>query len=176
MISIIVATSSSGIIAADGKIPWKCSADMKHFKETTENNVVIMGRKTWDSIGRKCLPNRRNIIITRNPNNIRYASNFGEIPHSALSIESAITIAHYSYLYEQPEIFIIGGEEIYRQCLQKNIVDKVYLSLIDDKLCKCCKPINLKRFEFDHSRWKQIKSENKEGFKLLIFEKVENDA
>ena len=178
MISIIVAISSSGVIAANGKIPWKCPADMKYFKDTTTNNIVIMGRKTWDSIGRNCLPNRGNIVVTRNPNNIRCASSLRRgIPRFALSIEAAIRIASMSYLYEQPEIFIIGGEEIYRQCLQKNIVDKVYLSLIDDKLCKRCKPIGLKRFDIDMlSEWKKVKTENKKGFKLLILEKAENDA
>ena len=65
MISIIVATSHSGVIAVNGKIPWKCSADMDHFKKITTNHNVIMGRKTWDSLDNNPLLNRNNFIITK---------------------------------------------------------------------------------------------------------------
>ena len=65
MISIIAAVSKNGVIGVDNKLPWNLPEDLKRFKELTTNNVVIMGRKTYESIG-KPLPNRINIVITRN--------------------------------------------------------------------------------------------------------------
>ncbi len=76
MISIIVATSPSSVIAVNGKIPWKCSSDMKHFKKMTIDHNVIMGRKTWDSLNNNPLPNRNNFIITRNINNFNISSSY----------------------------------------------------------------------------------------------------
>ena len=65
MISIIAAVSKNGVIGVDNKLPWNLPEDLKRFKELTTNNVVIMGRKTYESIG-KPLPNRINIVVTRN--------------------------------------------------------------------------------------------------------------
>ena len=66
-ISIIVAVAENGIIGSDGDMPWKLSSDLKRFKVITTGNPIIMGRKTFESIGRP-LPNRHNIVITRNEN------------------------------------------------------------------------------------------------------------
>ena len=102
----------------DNDLIWKIPEDLKHFKFHTKGNVVIMGRKTYESIGRP-LPDRENIIITRNSD---YKCD-GCIISS--SLEEAIMKAN-----KQKETFIIGGSQIYDLALEANIVDKIYLTRI----------------------------------------------
>ena len=112
MINIIVAASLNNVIGKDNKLLWRQSADLKRFKELTWGKTVIMGRKTFDSIG-KPLPNRRNIVITRQEIEIEEC----EVVHS---LEDALKL--------DDEIFILGGGEIY----QKSIIlaDKIFLTRI----------------------------------------------
>ena len=116
MASIIVATSENGVIGVDNKLPWYLPEDLKRFKKLTENNVVIMGRKTYESIG-KPLPNRFNIVISRNKDLT--------IPGCLVvnSLEKALYKAG-----SDKKVFIIGGGEIYRQSLE--YVDKIYLTKV----------------------------------------------
>lgn len=116
MINIIVAASLNNVIGKDNKLLWRQSADLKRFKELTTGKTVVMGRKTYDSIG-KPLPNRRNIVITRQSI---------EIPGCEVvnSLEEALNLDN--------EIFIIGGGEIY----QKSIIlaDKIFFTLIQTEV------------------------------------------
>ena len=104
-ITIIVAQAQNGIIGNNGTLPWHLSADLKRFKQLTTGNTVIMGRKTWDSIG-KPLPNRHNIVITRSANLPLKGA------QTASTLEAAIHMAP-----EGIEKFIIGGAEIYKLAL-----------------------------------------------------------
>ena len=115
MIKIIVAMSKNRVIGKNNELIWKLSSDLKRFKELTTNNPVIMGRKTYESIGRP-LPNRRNIIITRNT---EYSVEGCEI---VSSLEEALLLTNN-------ECFIIGGGEIYTQSLE--VADKIYLTLVN---------------------------------------------
>jgi len=115
MIKIIVATSKNRVIGNNNQLIWKLSSDLKRFKELTTGNPVVMGRKTYESIGRP-LPNRRNIIITRNS---EYEIDGCEI---VSSLEEALLLTNNN-------CFIIGGGEIYKQSL--DIADKIYLTLVD---------------------------------------------
>lgn len=119
-ISIIAAISKNNIIGSEGNLPWHLSDDLKNFKRLTLNKPLIMGRKTFESI-KKPLPNRINIIISRNKH---YAVNNNDVIICD-SMESAINKARE---YEQ-EIMIIGGAQIYEQAL--NIADKMYLTIVD---------------------------------------------
>jgi len=112
MINIIVAASLNNVIGKDNKLLWRQSADLKRFKELTTGKTVVMGRKTYDSIG-KPLPNRRNIVITRQDIEIPGC----EVVHS---LEDALKV--------DDEIFILGGGEIY----QKSIIlaNKIFLTRI----------------------------------------------
>lgn len=114
MIKIIVAMSENRVIGNNNELIWKLSSDLKRFKELTTNNPVVMGRKTYESIGRP-LPNRRNIIISRQPD---YLVDDCEI---VSSLEEALLLTN-------SDCFIIGGGEIYKQSLE--IVDKIYLTLV----------------------------------------------
>jgi len=103
-ITLIVAMDRLNTIGCDGQMPWHLPADLKHFKQTTMNHPVLMGRKTYDSIGR-ALPGRQNIVISRN-------TEFqAEGVVLADSLQSAITRA------EHDEVMVIGGGEIYRQAM-----------------------------------------------------------
>lgn len=116
MLSIIVAVGENNVIGKDNDLIWKLPRDMRHFKETTTGHYIIMGRKTFESNGRP-LPNRTNVIITRDKN---YTAEGCVIVHS---LEDAINEAK-----EDKEAFIIGGGEIYKKSM--TLVDRIYLTQI----------------------------------------------
>lgn len=116
MINIIVAISKNRVIGNDNKLIWSLPSDLKRFKQITTGNTVVMGRKTYESIG-KPLPNRRNIIITRNSD---YKVEGCEVVNS---LEEALMLCNN-------ECFIIGGGEIYKQSLP--LADKLYLTVINE--------------------------------------------
>lgn len=102
----IVATDSEGAIGRGGEIPWRLPEDLRHFKELTMGHPVIMGRKTWESLPRRPLPGRRNIVLTRDPH------------FSADGAERAASPEHAVSLCAPDEVpFFIGGGEIYRQSI-----------------------------------------------------------
>lgn len=117
----IVAMSINGVIGKDNKLPWSCKEDMKRFKELTTDNVVVMGRKTHESIG-KILPNRINIVVTSTVNIITSKS---EDLHFCPDISSALLLAD-SF---NKKIFIIGGDTLYKQTIP--LWDLLYLTIIN---------------------------------------------
>ncbi len=115
-LSIIVAVSENGVIGRGGTLPWRLPADLKYFRRVTTGHAVVMGRKNFEDIGRP-LPDRRNIVLTRD-------SGFrAEGCLVARSIEQAITLAG-----DDPEIFFIGGAELYTQILPR--ADRLYLTRV----------------------------------------------
>ena len=116
ILSIIVAAAENGVIGRDNGMIWKLSADLKRFKSLTTGHTVIMGRKTFESLGR-ALPNRRNIVISRNP---AYRAAGCEM---ATSVENALKMAD-----REEEVFIIGGGMIYRQMWDQ--ADRLYLTIV----------------------------------------------
>jgi len=117
-LSAIVAMSDNRVIGKNNQLPWHLPADLKHFKTLTTGHAIIMGRKTYESIG-KALPNRLNIILTRNT--LFHAPGC----HITASLNEAIQLAH---AHHTGEIFIIGGVDIYTQCLPQ--IQRLYLTLI----------------------------------------------
>ena len=115
-ISMIVARSQNHVIGRDNQMPWRISADLQFFKRVTMGHPVIMGRKTWESIGRP-LPGRRNIVVTRNQN---LQLQGGEVVHS---LEEAL-----NSLAEFPRVFVIGGEQLFTQAFP--LADRLYLTEI----------------------------------------------
>lgn len=120
MINIIAAVSKNNVIGDKNSLIWNIPRDMKRFKTLTTGKTVVMGRKTYESIG-KLLPNRRNIIITRKSD---YNVEGAEVVNSIIS---ALKICSPS-----EEIFIIGGGEIYNQVISMDIADNIYLTYIDE--------------------------------------------
>jgi len=119
MVSCIVAMNPDGVIGVKGKIPWYLPADLKFFRKTTTPHHVIMGRQTYESIG-KPLPNRINIVISRNA---YYLSTGCLIAHS---IEEALNIAAD---HGESEAFIIGGAQLYQSTA--SLWDKLYLTTVE---------------------------------------------
>ena len=118
-ISLIAAFAEEGVIGKDGKIPWTLKEDLKHFRNKTEGCSVVMGRKTYESIGRP-LPNRLNIVMTKNP---KMLEGVKEVSSRKEALEIASSYSN--------EVFIIGGEIIYEEFLP--MATKMYLTKIDIK-------------------------------------------
>jgi len=118
MISFVVAVSRNGVIGREGGLPWHISSDLKRFKEITMGKPVIMGRKTWESLPRKPLPGRRNIVITRQQEFSAEGAEVAQTPGEALRLAGNV-----------PEVAVIGGGEVYR--LFWPLVDRLYLTEVD---------------------------------------------
>ena len=121
-ISLIAALAKNRVIGLNNKMPWHLPADLKNFKKITMNKPIIMGRKTFQSIG-KALPGRVNIIITRDQ---AFVADHCEIAHS---LDEALDIAKNKLAHENDEIMIIGGGNLYEQTLA--MASRCYLSYID---------------------------------------------
>lgn len=127
ILSHIVAASDNNVIGVDGDLPWHLPEDLKFFKEKTSGRIMIMGRKTFESLpGGKPLPHRLHIIITRNPD---------------YKIDNAITVTTIDAAIEEAkkhtadygdEVFIVGGGEIYKQSIEK--MDRLYVTRIHKKI------------------------------------------
>jgi dihydrofolate reductase len=99
-ISLVVAVSRNGVIGRDGGLPWHISSDLKRFKEITMGKPIIMGRKTWESLPKRPLPGRRNIVLTRAAQKIREGADTVSSPKEALAlVEGAVEacVPHLSH-------------------------------------------------------------------------------
>ena len=124
MINIIAAIGKNRELGKDNKLLWHIPEDFKRFKTLTSGHIVIMGRKTYKSIG-KPLPNRINIIVTRNRSWTALGCTV------CYSMEEALRLASLAQSKQSKEIFIIGGAEIYKQGIQ--YADKLYLTLVNQE-------------------------------------------
>jgi dihydrofolate reductase len=150
IISIVVAIANNWVIGRNNALPWNLPADMEHFRKLTSGKPVIVGQKTYESIG-KPLPGRTNIIITLNKN---YTANGCLIVHS---IEESLAAAK-----DFEEVMVIGGASIYEQFLP--LADRLYLTLIDAN-------IEGDTFfpEFDYSDWNEVERVKNEPDKENIY-------
>jgi len=160
LISLIVAMDENGVIGASGALPWRLSADLKHFRNTSLGKPVLMGRKTHESIGR-ALPGRENIVISRDPD---YESESCVIFHN---IDSAL-----DYCKDKEEIIIMGGADLYRQTLAR--ANRIYLTEVHASVAgNVCFP------EFDRGEWNEISREyhaadekNEYPFSFVLLERI----
>ncbi len=116
MLSIIVAVSENNVVGKENKLPWKLSADLKRLKLLTMGHHIIMGRKTWESLGRP-LPGRVNVVITSDKN---YKAESGVVVHS---LKEALTVSSID-----DEIFIFGGGKIFKEAMP--LVKKIYITMV----------------------------------------------
>lgn len=116
MISVIVAVAENGTIGDKNTLLWHITEDMKHFRQLTTGHPVVMGRKTYDSLGRP-LPNRRNVVITRQDLQIEGC----EVVHS---LEEALAL-----FGPEEEVFVIGGAQIYAEAMP--VADRFYLTVVE---------------------------------------------
>ena len=139
MISIIVAIAENGIIGDKNALLWNIKEDMRRFRTTTTGHPVVMGRKTYESIGRP-LPKRTNVVITRGDNLFEGC----EVAHS---LEEAVAM-----FPQEEEIFIIGGAQIYAQALP--LADRLYLTIVHRNYDG-----DTSFPEIDYSEWKELSRE-----------------
>lgn len=162
MLSIVVAKAKNNIIGKDNKLLWHLSDDLKRFKALTEGHTIIMGRKTFESLG-KVLPNRKHIVFSNNPD-FKVNDENVEVVHSLLQIQE--------YIESEGEAFVIGGAMMYNFLMP--YVSKMYVTEIE------------KEFEgdtffprIDDKKWKEISrekgpedGENNFEYNYVIYEKI----
>ena len=117
MLSLVYAISQNGVIGKNGGLPWQVPSDLKHFKAVTMGKPVVMGRKTWESLPKKPLPGRQNIVVTRK---LGYGAEGADVVNS---VEDAIIKAGAA-----PEVCVIGGAELFTEILPRT--DRIYLTRI----------------------------------------------
>ncbi len=159
MLSIIVAIGNHNVIGCENKMPWHLPKDLKYFKDKTKGHVVIMGRKTLESIG-KPLPNRRNVVITKNKD---YICKFSEVK----IVNSLEDIKEY--IEDEDENFVIGGATIYKELLPyctKLYITRIYEDFKGDSFFP----------KIEESKWKITGCENPQEdgpfkYEFLVYEK-----
>jgi dihydrofolate reductase len=117
VVSLVVAMADNGVIGKDGRLPWRIPDDMRRFKALTLGKPCVMGRKTWESLPKKPLPGRLNIVVTRERD---YRAEGATVVHS---LDEALTCANGA-----DEICVIGGVEIYRAALSR--ADLIHLTQV----------------------------------------------
>ena len=126
MISLIVAYAHNNVIGNKGRIPWDIPDDREHFKQLTLGSIVVMGRRTFEEIYKKFgagLPGRETIVISKTTN--YEGANY----RTAISLEKALELAQT--LFPQKEIFICGGEAVYREAISLKLPERLYITEID---------------------------------------------
>jgi len=159
MISIIAAVSTNGVIGRDGDLPWRMPTDLKRFKRLTMGHHLVVGRKTWDEVGRP-LPGRIMVVVTRD---LSFEADDVIVAHS---LRQAIEAAG-----DDDEIFVAGGGEIYRQALP--VADRMYLTRVHAYI-----EGDTTFPEFDESDWILVEREdhladesNPYPFSFLVYQK-----
>ena len=155
-ISIIAAMSENGIIGSNNKLPWHLPEELKYFKKVTTGKPIIMGRRTFESMGNKPLPNRTNIILSRLPN----LSAPGCIVVN--SIEEALKVARKTP--EMNEVMVIGGAEVYQLFLP--LASRLYLTLVHQNF------VGDTYFPaITCSDWNLVSEDKQEGFTLKVWDR-----
>ena len=144
IVSLVIARATNGAIGQRGQIPWRIPADMKHFKAVTMGKPCIMGRKTWDSLPKKPLPGRTNIVLTRDTN----ARADGAM--LVRSFEDALAGAKAE---GAEEIAVIGGSDVYRAALQ--LAGRIYLTEVHGAFDG-----DVHMPEFNPLEWKEVARED----------------
>ena len=164
-VSLIAAMATNRVIGLKNQLPWRISEDLKYFRRVTSGHPIIMGRKTFESIG-KPLPGRLNIVISRNRDLLISGATMVGSLDEAISVANSQAGDHFT-----GEIFVIGGAEIYKLALAR--ADRLYLTLIDHVY-----PGDAYFPEWDLGRFKEIKREqfpkdgDTPGFSFVVLERT----
>jgi len=150
---LVAAVAANGVIGAGGKLPWRLPEDLRHFKALTLGHPVIMGRRTWESLGR-ALPGRENIVVTRS------AGYQASGAHVAASLEAALALCA-----GEPVAFVIGGSRLYAAALP--LADGLVLTEIDRDY-----PGDVRFPAFDRAAWRETQRNPQTGADGLRFDFV----
>lgn len=162
-IVLIVAAAEKGVIGKDGTIPWRLPDDLRRFRALTLGHPVVMGRKTWDSLPKKPLPGRRNIVVTRRPG----WKEEGAV--AAASLEEALALAEA----ENAAIFVIGGAEMYRAAMPRAHrieLTEIHRAFAGDAYFPA----------FDKTQWRETAREDRSsedglGYSFVTLQKAQRD-
>ena len=154
-LSMIVAVGDNGAIGKDGNVPWRIPEDLKHFKNMTMGHAIIMGRKTWDEVG-KPLPGRRNLVVTRSADLVLDGAEV------FTTLEAAIAAARTT----DPEPFVIGGSVLY--ALAMPLATRIYYTEVH-------RTVEADTFfpPFDRSAWREVERRpgETEGVEFVTLER-----
>jgi dihydrofolate reductase len=151
---IVVAVARNGVIGAEGGLPWRIPEDMARFKELTMGHALVMGRATFESIGRP-LPGRTNIVLTRQP----------DWSHDGVQVAGSLDQALSMAAAGDQDAYVAGGAEVYRQALE--IADHIELTEVDDS------PAGDTWFPpVDWSRWREVSRQTHSGFSFVTYDRV----
>lgn len=124
-LSLIAALAENRVIGIDNSMPWHLPGDFKYFKATTLGKPIIMGRKTWDSLGRP-LPGRLNLVVSRQPGLVlEGAEVFGSLD------EAIVRAEQWALEHGVDELMLIGGAQLYGQALERGLADRLYLTRVE---------------------------------------------
>jgi dihydrofolate reductase len=158
-VSLVVAAAKNNVIGRDGELPWHLPDDLRHFKRLTTGKPVIMGRRTFESIGSP-LPDRHNIVMTRDPD---YGAADCDV---VTSVGDALKLAG-----DETEVMVIGGGQVYRDFLPR--ADRIYLTRVQAEIDG-----DTYFPEIDPSDWKMVSSEHHDAdekhayaFEMMVFER-----
>jgi dihydrofolate reductase len=170
IVSMIAAIGRNNELGRGNTLLWNMPADMKHFRETTRGHTVIMGRKTFESLPNGPLPNRDNIVVTRDRNYVRPGIAVVHSLEEALRLAALEQGKHFEEKQEETEIFIIGGGELYTQGIERS--QKLYITRVDDA------PEADTYFPAIDTSWKEIShedhpadAENPHAYSFIVYKK-----
>lgn len=154
-LTLVVAIGDNGAIGKDGKVPWRIPEDMKHFKTVTMGHAIIMGRKTWDEVGRP-LPGRRNLVVSRQPDLVLEGAEVFR------TLDAAITAARTT----DPDPHVIGGSTIYDAAMAR--ATRIHLTEVH-------REVEADTFfpPFDRSAWREVsrRPAETEGVEFVTLER-----
>ncbi len=146
-LTLVVAVAKNGIIGRDGVLPWRLSSDMKRFKAATMGKPVLMGRKTWESLPRKPLPGRQNLVLTRDANFATEGARAYTDLAAMLAAGGAIAKADGA-----DEVCVIGGAQLYNAVLP--LADRIVLTEVN------LEPQGDARLDLDLAQWREVARED----------------
>ena len=155
-VTLVVAMGSNGVIGVDNALPWRLPEDLAHFKQLTLGHPMIMGRTTYESIGRP-LPGRTTIVLTRDP------AWSADGVRTAPDLDAALTQAREL----DDDVFVVGGGQVYAEALERDLVDLLCVTRVAQA------PEGDTRFpSLDWERWKPVGSIPHDGFEIVTYERA----
>jgi dihydrofolate reductase len=161
-VTIVAAIAANGVIGREGRLPWRLPADLRHFRRLTLGHVVVMGRRTYESIGHP-LPGRTVVVVSRSLTNLPGTADDSQpaAVYTADSVEAAVALA----LEIDEEVFVVGGAQVYAAAL--DIADQMVLTLLD------ARPNGDTWFpEVDWTRWREAERQLSDGLAFVTYERV----
>ena len=164
MLSLIVAISENHVIGREGQLPWHLSADLKRFKKLTMGHHIVMGRKTYDSIGRQ-LPGRTSVVLTRQTD----WSVEGVL--TATDLETALELAG-----DDEEVFIIGGSQIYQLALP--LVERLYVTRVQASVAgdTYFPEITSEQWQLEQTDSFSADEKNDHDYSFLVYSRIDTES